>query len=66
MEEQGEVVLIMNKIVTVSNNKQGDFEYMVNEYLEEGYKLSSSNCGFINSEAYDFVDVWQAILYKEE
>jgi len=56
----------MNKIITVSNNKQGDFEYMVNEYLEEGYKLSSSNCGFLNSEAYDFIDRWQAILYKED
>lgn len=56
----------MSKIVTVSANKQGYFEDQVNEYLQEGYKLSSSNCGFINSEAYDFVDVWQAILYKED
>lgn len=54
----------MNKIITVSNNKQGDFEYMVNGYLQDGYKILSTNCGFINSESYDFVDVWQAILYK--
>jgi ribose 5-phosphate isomerase RpiB len=56
----------MNKIVTVSDNKQGDFTDRVNEYLEEGYKLSSSNCGFLNSESYDFVDYWQAILYMED
>ena len=56
----------MSKIVTVSFSKQGCFEDTVNEYLKEGYKLSSSNCGFVNSEAYDFVDVWQAILYKED
>ena len=53
------------KIKTVSTSKQGEFEDIVNSYLKEGYKLLSSNCGFINSENYDFVDCWQAILYKE-
>jgi len=56
----------MNKIVTVSFSKQGCFEDSVNEYLEEGYKILSTNCGFLNSENYDFIDVWQAILYKED
>ena len=54
----------MNKIVTISENSQSQFEAITNVYLQEGYKLSSSNCGFVNSEAYDFADVWQAILYK--
>lgn len=56
----------MSKIVTVSTSKQGYFEDTVNDYLEEGYKILSSNCGFVNSEAYDFCDNWQAILYKED
>lgn len=54
------------KIKTVSTSKQGEFEDIVNSYLKEGYKLVSSNYGFVNSESYDFADVWQAILYKED
>lgn len=56
----------MNKIVTVSANNQEEFTNNIHKYLQEGYKLSSSNCGFLNSEPYDFIDRWQAILYKED
>ena len=56
----------MNKIITVSENAQAQFEYMVNGYLQDGYKILSTSCGFLNSENYDFIDVWQAILYKED
>ena len=56
----------MNKIITVSENTQAQFEYIVNGYLQDGYKILSTSCGFLNSENYDFVDCWQAILYKEE
>ena len=56
----------MNKIITVSENTQAQFEYIVNGYLQDGYKILSTSCGFLNSENYDFVDYWQAILYKED
>lgn len=56
----------MKDIVTINVNNQGDFVRQVQAYLKDDYKLSSSNCGFVNSEAYDFIDRWQAILYKED
>lgn len=56
----------MNKIITVSENAQSQFEYMVNGYLQDGYKILSTSCGFVNSESYDFCESWQAILYKED
>ncbi|HHX61782.1 MAG TPA: hypothetical protein GX707_13925 [Epulopiscium sp.] len=41
------------------------FESTVNEYLSKGYKISSTSCGFLNSEEYEFVTNFQAILFKE-
>jgi len=50
------------KLVTVRNDGEGDFSAMCNSLLEVGYVLSSSCCGFVNSESYNFIDVWMAIF----
>jgi len=54
----------MSIIKTVSKSIQGEFEDEVNSLLEDGFILSSSDCGFVNSESYDFCESWQAILIK--
>ena len=51
-------------IKTIAESSQGQFEKMINDYLSDGWILLSSNCGFINSEQYDFQHLWQAILFK--
>jgi hypothetical protein len=55
----------IEEVKVIQNTKQGDFEDEVNGWLKEGYKISSTSCGFFNSEAYDFCEHWQAILVKE-
>lgn len=52
-------------IKVVEESKPNVFEEKVNELLKMGYKISSTSCGFVNSEAYDFCSVYQAILIKE-
>ncbi len=52
-------------IKVVDETKINVFEVKVNELLKMGYKISSTSCGFVNSEAYDFCSVYQAILVKE-
>mgnify|MGYP000947344460 FL=1 len=52
-------------IKVVDESKPDVFEEKVNELLKMGYKISSTSCGFVNSEAYDFCSVYQAILIKE-
>jgi hypothetical protein len=51
------------KVIEVSDPT--DFEKMVNSFLNEGYKVSSTSCGFVNSEKYDFCGSYQAVLIKE-
>jgi len=55
----------MQKVLTIEESSNSDFEKMVNAFLEDGYKISSTSCGFANSENYDFAGRWQAILVKE-
>lgn len=52
-------------IKVVDETEINVFETKVNELLKMGYKISSTSCGFVNSEAYDFCSVYQAILIKE-
>lgn len=54
------------EIKVISLSSESEFENMVNAYLKEGWKISSTSCGFINSESYDYGSVYQAILIKEE
>ena len=52
-------------VFVVDESRPDVFEEKVNELLKMGYKISSTSCGFVNSEAYDFCSVYQAILIKE-
>lgn len=54
-----------NPVIVVEENQIDRFEANCARYIDEGYKLSSSSCGFVNSERYDFVNVYQAIFVKE-
>ena len=52
-------------IKVISESSENDFVFKVNALLEQGYKILSSSCGFVNSERYDFCSSYQAILYLE-
>jgi len=56
----------MSKIEVINLSSESEFEKYVNGRISEGYKISSTNCGFVNSESYDFCACYQAILVKEE
>ena len=51
-------------IFTIYEDNEAIFEKRVNECLEQGYKILSTDCGFCNSEQYDFCNSWMAILIK--
>lgn len=52
----------MSQIKVIENGDMNKFEAEVNELLRNGYSISSTSCGFINSEQYDFCSSYQAIL----
>ena len=54
----------MSSIKVIDVSDEDEFEGYVNAYLEDGYKLLSSSCGFVNSENYGFSRVYPAILIK--
>ena len=49
----------------VETSDKDEFERESSKLIGLGYKISSSNCGFLNSERYDFCPYYQAILIKE-
>lgn len=51
-------------IKVVESGDKDKFEDEVNDLLNDGWKLISTNCGFANSEEYDFCSVYQAILKR--
>lgn len=51
------------KIIDTGNKDQ--FEIDVKELLLQGYKIISSNIGFVNSDLYDYCSCYQAMLLKE-
>ena len=53
------------KIDTVELNDPNEFVKKVNEYLDDGWHISSTSCGFVDSDAYNFVSLYQAILSKD-
>jgi hypothetical protein len=53
------------QILIIENSDAVDFENRVNVCLTEGWKISSTSCGFVNSESYNFCSSYQAILVKE-
>jgi hypothetical protein len=50
------------QIKVVEESDKDKFESRVNEMLNNGYRILSTNCGFANSEQYDFCSSYQAIL----
>lgn len=55
----------MKPIVTVEKSSADEYEKACKMLIEMGYLLSSSSCGFVNSESYDFALVttlYQAIF----
>ena len=53
------------RIETIESNDMAEFTSQVNTYLEEGWTISSTSCGFANSEAYEFCSIYQAVLVME-
>lgn len=52
----------MEQIKIIDSDSSKNFEEEINELLKEGWTISSTSCGFINSEEYSFKDLYQAIL----
>jgi len=57
--------MITKKIKVISQSDSVKFEELVNIYLNLGWDILSTSCGFVNSEVYDFCESYQAILIKE-
>jgi len=58
--------MIQRKIEIVQSNDEETFKQKVQELLNDNWYIQSCNCGFIQSETYDFCNVFQAILTKGE
>jgi hypothetical protein len=56
----------MAELFVVNETDPKVFEKKCNELLDEGFKLSSSACGFVDSAEYNFCGVYDAIFIKEE
>ena len=57
-----------NMIETISENDGKIFKEKVHKLLSEGYKISSTNCGYageVGGNVYD-CEYWMAILIKEQ
>ena len=61
-----EDVATIQKIRTVTSSEETYFENVVNGYLKDGWRVSSTSCSCINRENFSFTDRYQAILIKEE
>lgn len=54
-------------IETISENDENRFKEKVEKFLSQGYKISSTNCGYageVGDNVYD-CEYWMAILIKE-
>ena len=54
----------MEEIKVVNMTDEDDFTKKVNGLLLEGFKISSTDCGFIQSEQYDFCSSYMAVLVR--
>ena len=43
-----------------------EFEKMLNEHFQSGYKIKACNCGFVNDAMYDYCSSYQAVLVREQ
>jgi hypothetical protein len=53
-------------IVVINETGKDTFQKLCAKLVEDGYKLSSSSCGFVNSKEYDFQDAFFAIFVLPE
>lgn len=77
-EEQATLAVLRKNKLTLTGDKMGNIKIVnvsdEDEFIErcndilkdDDYRLSSSYCGFANSEAYDFCDSWMAIFVKQD
>lgn len=54
------------KIEVVHCTDASDFVVGVQKLLDESWRISSTNCGFVDSAEYDYCCSYQAILVREE
>lgn len=57
----------MEMIKTISECNATEFENKISELIKDGYKLTSSSCGYVGevgNSVYD-CEYWMAILVKE-
>jgi hypothetical protein len=52
------------KYVTISETCGVKFAKTLNELASDGYRVIASDCGFVDSESYEFCESWQAIMEK--
>lgn len=52
-------------IKIIETNSANEFKTDVEDLLNKGYKILSTNITVINSEAYDFCSCYQAMMLKE-
>jgi hypothetical protein len=50
------------KIKVINLSDEDAFEIQINKLLSDGWDILSTNCGFCDSEKYDFCSSYQAIL----
>ena len=53
-------------IVTVNEGCGAEFERKCETLVASGYKLVTADCGFVDSDAYDFCGVWMAVFALPE
>ena len=53
-------------VVVVESADMHEFERECLQLFEDGYRLDSSSCGFVNSEEYDFCQSYQAIFVDKQ
>ena len=52
------------EIKVYESSNESEFEAYVNAMLKDGWQISSTSCGFVNSENYDFCSSYHAVLVK--
>ena len=57
--------MINQKIKVINMGDEDEFEKTVQGFLNNDWRISSTSCGFTNSEKYDFCTSFQAILIKD-
>ena len=56
----------MSNLILVNETDHIKFSEKCNELISQGYIVSSTSCGFIDSAEYDYCLVLNAILIKKE